>query len=64
MAHSRVLSGAPALASASLARAMSAPALGFGSRTASGAAAAAAARSAAPQGVSSPLMRMTSSRWP
>ena len=64
IAHSRVLSGAPALASASVARTMSAPVAGLGSSTASGAAAAAAARSASPQGVSSALMRMTSSRWP
>ena len=64
MAHSRVLSGAPALAIASVARTMSAPVDGLGIRMASGPTAAAAARSAAPHGVSSPLMRMISSRLP
>ena len=64
MAHSRVLSGAPARASASVARTISAPVPGLGSRMASGAAAAAASMSALPHGVSSALTRMMSSRWP
>ena len=64
IAHSRVRSSAPALASACVALSMSAPLQGFGTSTASGPAAAAAFRSASPQAVSRALMRMTTSRRP
>ncbi len=64
IAHSRVLSRAPALASACAAASISAPLPGLGTSTASGAAAAAASRSAWPHAVSRALMRMTTSRGP
>jgi hypothetical protein len=64
MAQTRVRSGAPSRRSLMPTAERSSGEDTFGMRMASGPAAAAAARSPSPQGVSSALMRMTSSRLP
>ena len=64
MAQTRVRSAAPSLRRRRPTAASVSADDTFGTRIASGAAAMAAARSASPQGVSSALMRITSSRLP